>query len=165
MLFLHNHCSSYLMGIHPILSFPARTHESQPLDCGVFGPLKKQWTDVCHDFQQQNRGVVINKYNFSRLFYQAWMQAFTVHNIVAGFQKCGVHSFDHSAIEILDDDTANESGFDLNSSHNDSTSVKMCVLSLEFQFDHFIKQLKSVLNISPSQSKMFCYFSKHLKRL
>ena len=34
-----------------LLCFPPHTtHESQPLDCGVFGPLKSQWSNVCHSF-------------------------------------------------------------------------------------------------------------------
>ena len=31
---------------------PHTTHESQPLDVGVFAPLKAQWSKVCHDFYQ-----------------------------------------------------------------------------------------------------------------
>ena len=102
---------------------PHTTHESQSLDCGVFGPLKKQWTQVCHDFQQANKGAVISKYSFSRLFSQAWLQAFSAHNIVAGFHKCGVYPFNRNVIEILDDDTANESGIDLNCSNDNGTPV------------------------------------------
>ena len=33
---------------------PHTTHESQPLDVGVFSPLKVHWSRVCHDFYQQN---------------------------------------------------------------------------------------------------------------
>ena len=99
---------------------PHTTHESQPLDCGVFGPLKKQWTQVCHDFQQANKGAVISKYVFSRLFSQAWLKALSSHNIIAGF---GVYPFNRNAIEILNDDTANESGIDLNCNHDDCTSM------------------------------------------
>ena len=107
-----------------ILCLPPHTmHESQPLDCGVFGPLKKQWTQVCHDFQQANKGAVISKYSFSRLFSQAWLQAFSAHNIVASFYKCGVYPFNRNVIEILDDDTANESGIDLNCSNDNGTPV------------------------------------------
>lgn len=104
-----------------ILCLPPHTmHESQPLDCGVFGPLKKLWTQVCHDFQQANKGAVIS---FSRLFSQAWLQALSAQNIVAGFRKCGVYPFNRNAYEILDDNTANESGIDLNCSHDDDTPV------------------------------------------
>ena len=38
---------------------PHTSHESQPLDCGVFGPLKSQWTKVCHTWYQKNPGKVI----------------------------------------------------------------------------------------------------------
>ena len=99
------------------------THESRPLDCRVFGPLKKHWIQVCHDFQQANKGAVISKYVFSRLFSQAWLQALSGRNIIAGFHKCGVYPFNRNAIEILDDDTANESGIDLNCDHDDSRPV------------------------------------------
>ena len=60
---------------------PHTTHESQPLDSAVFGPLKKHWTGVCHDFQQANPGAVITKYSFSRLFSQAWLDSLSAHNL------------------------------------------------------------------------------------
>jgi len=99
---------------------PHTTHESQPLDCGVFGPLKKQWTQVCHDFQQENKGAVISKYSFSSLFSKAWLQALSVCNIVAGFRKCGVYPFNRNAIEIIDNDPTDDSGIDLNHSCDDT---------------------------------------------
>ena len=34
------------------------------------------------------------------------------HNIIASFHKCDIYPFNRNAIEILDDDTANESGID-----------------------------------------------------
>ena len=34
-----------------MLCFPPHsTHEAQPLDVGVFGPLKAHWTNVCHEY-------------------------------------------------------------------------------------------------------------------
>ena len=39
---------------------PHTTHEAQPLDVGVFPPLKVQWTKVCHEFYQRNTGIIIN---------------------------------------------------------------------------------------------------------
>ena len=102
---------------------PHTTHESQPLDCGVFGPLKKQWTQVCHDFQQANKGAVISKYVFSRLFSQDWLKVLSSHNIIGGFSKCGIYPFNRNAIEILDNDTADESEIDLSCSHDDRTPM------------------------------------------
>ena len=31
---------------------PHTTHECQPLDCGLFGPLKRHWQKSCHSFYQ-----------------------------------------------------------------------------------------------------------------
>ena len=65
---------------------PHTTQDSQPLDCTVFGPLKRHWSDVCHQYQQRNPGTVISKLNFSRLFSQAWLMALSPANIIAGFR-------------------------------------------------------------------------------
>ena len=54
---------------------PHTTQDSQSLDCTVFGPLKRPWTDVCHDFQQQNPDITTSKLNFSPLFTKAWLLA------------------------------------------------------------------------------------------
>ena len=70
---------------------PHITQDSQPLDCTVFGPLKRQWSNACHEFQQHNPGMVVTKFTFSRVFAQAWLKALTPENIVAGFKKCGIH--------------------------------------------------------------------------
>ena len=45
-------------------SQPHTTQDSQPLDCTVFGPLKRHWSTVCHEFLHNHPGIVINKYNF-----------------------------------------------------------------------------------------------------
>ena len=82
---------------------PHTTHESQPMDSSVFGPLKKNWTAICHDFQLQNPRAVITKYNFSKLFAQAWLKFLSAQNLISGFKKCGIYPFDCTAIEIIDD--------------------------------------------------------------
>ena len=43
---------------------PHTTHELQPLDCTLFGPLKTAWADVCHSFFKQYPGQVVSKLNF-----------------------------------------------------------------------------------------------------
>ena len=79
---------------------PHTTHESQPLDVGVFAPLKVQWTQICHEFYQKNPGRIITKFNFCRLFSQAWCQAVTPKNIMAGFRRAGVYPYNPKAIAI-----------------------------------------------------------------
>ena len=39
---------------------PHTTQDSQPLDCTVFGPLKRHWSAICHKFQQKHPGMLIN---------------------------------------------------------------------------------------------------------
>ena len=50
---------------HNIILFcpsPHTTHESQPLDTAVFGPLKQNWQSACHEYMQSNPGKVVTKY-------------------------------------------------------------------------------------------------------
>ena len=39
---------------------PNTTHLSQPLDKGVFGPLKMQWRKACHSYMTRNPGKVVD---------------------------------------------------------------------------------------------------------
>ena len=79
---------------------PHTTHESQPLDVGVFAPLKAHWSKVCHEFYQKNPGNVITKFNFSSLFSQAWYAAITPLNIMAGYRRAGVYPLNPEAVLI-----------------------------------------------------------------
>ena len=77
---------------------PHTTHEAQPLDCGVFAPLKSHWsTAVCHDF---NPGKVITKFNFNLLFPQAWLCSVTPSNIIAAFRTCGAYPVNSEALGV-----------------------------------------------------------------
>ncbi len=79
---------------------PHTTHESQPLDVGVFAPLKSRWTQVCHDFYQANPGRTITKFNFSSLFAQAWCRAVSPSNVIAGFRRAGVYPLNKDVIVV-----------------------------------------------------------------
>ena len=110
---------------------PHTTQDSQPLDCTVFGPLKRHWSDVCHQYQQRNPGAVISKLNFSRLFSQAWLTALSPANIIAGFRKCGIHPFNRQAIPLSHEaptDSAKPTGpsttEDLTTTKEDGSSTK-----------------------------------------
>ena len=81
---------------------PHTTHESQPLDVGVFAPLKVQWSKVCHYFYQKNPGRVINNFNFSSLFSEAWCRAVTPVNIMSGFRRAGVYPLNPEAVAITE---------------------------------------------------------------
>ena len=80
---------------------PHTTHECQPLDCSLFGPLKVHWRHVCHEFHQKNPYGTITKLNFTGLFKQAWLKAISGENIVNGFKKSGVFPFDPTRVSAL----------------------------------------------------------------
>ena len=81
---------------------PHTSHESQPLDCGVFGPLKSHWSNVCHTYLQQHPGRVVTRFQFSALFSKAWSMAVSPVNIIAGFRTCGVYPYNPLAIRVPD---------------------------------------------------------------
>ena len=82
---------------------PHTSHETQPLDCGVFGPLKCHWSSTCHDFFQNNPGKVVIKFNFNTLFSQAWLKAISPINVISGFKTCSMHPYNLAAIKVPGD--------------------------------------------------------------
>ena len=89
---------------HNIVVFclpPHTTHECQPLDCSLFGPLKARWRSVCHSFHQQHPTSVISKLNFCRLFRQAWVQAVTPEVVSSEFRKAGVYPLNRARISVV----------------------------------------------------------------
>ena len=82
---------------------PHTSHETQPLDCGVFGPLKRHWSSACHDFFQKNPDKVVTKFHFNTLFSQAWWKAVSPINVISGFKTCGVHPYNSAAIKVPGD--------------------------------------------------------------
>ena len=79
---------------------PNTTHLSQPLDKGVFGPLKVAWRCVCHTYISENPGIVVTRRVFSQLLNSAWHDSMTSKNIIAGFRTTGVYPTDRYAITL-----------------------------------------------------------------
>ena len=79
---------------------PHTTHECQPLDVSLFGPLKKYWQQECHKFYQNNPSFVISKLNFNRIFRVAWLRAVSPSNLCGGFRKSGVFPFNRGAVTV-----------------------------------------------------------------
>ena len=69
---------------------PHTTHILQPLDNGVFGSLKRCWSEECHRYCSRNPGRVVNRYNFSEIFHSTWMKSMRMENVVSSFRKVGV---------------------------------------------------------------------------
>ena len=81
---------------------PHTTHECQPLDVGLFGPLKRHWQQECHKFYQKHPILVISKLNFYLVFQQAWLNAVSPANICGGFKKAGVFPYNRNAVLTLE---------------------------------------------------------------
>lgn len=79
---------------------PHITHLSQPLDKGVFAPLKTVWKQIVHGFIAKNPGKEVTRYDFSTLFSDAWSKSMTVSNISSGFKVTGVFPFNKHAIHL-----------------------------------------------------------------
>ena len=63
----------------------------QPLEKGIFGPLKKAWREECHEYLSSNPGKVITRYQFSYLFGRTWKKGIIPHNIIKGFEVTGIY--------------------------------------------------------------------------
>ena len=87
---------------------PYTTHEYQPLDVGLFGPLKKYWQQECHKFYQNNHAIVITKLNFNHVFQVVWLKAISPSNVCGGFQKSGVLPFNRDAVAVVSGDKKSE---------------------------------------------------------
>lgn len=77
---------------------PHTTHEAQPLDISFFGPLKKHWSRICHEYMQASPGRVITRYNFSALFAKAWHAVSTPAVICAGYKRAGIVPFNRQEL-------------------------------------------------------------------
>ena len=94
------HTTTWIARKNDVIIFtlvPNTTHEMQPLDTTVFGPLKNSWQEACHNFIQAHPGRVITKYQFNEIFSTAWLKSIT--NIISGFKTCGVYPFNPDPCE------------------------------------------------------------------
>ena len=73
---------------------PHSSHKTQPLDKGIFSPLKRAWREACHNYTLSHPDKVVTRFQFSSLFGQAWAQAMTPQNITSGFKVTGVYPVD-----------------------------------------------------------------------
>ena len=78
---------------------PHTTHLCQPLDKGPFAPLKVEWRKAVQRFVSEQRGREVTIYDFNTVFKDAWYNALTANNILAGFRITGVFPFNRNAVK------------------------------------------------------------------
>ena len=79
---------------------PNTTHLTQPLDKGCFSPLKIKWKQVCSEFRWKNPGRVVTRFDFSKLFAEAWYDAMSSKNIISSFRTTGICPFNRHALKV-----------------------------------------------------------------
>ena len=107
LLMLDGHSSHYTLELircaaeNEVIIFclpPHTTADSQPLDTCCFGPLKTYWSEACHQFMFANPGRVVSKFQFSKLFSQAWSKGMSIDNITSASRTTGIYPFNPDAI-------------------------------------------------------------------
>ena len=109
ILLLDGHSSHYspetirLAAKHKVILFtfpPNTTHLTQPLDKGIFGPLKIHWRQECQKYIQENPYKIINRFSFGSIFHKAWMKSMISSNITKAFRIVGVYPFNREALKV-----------------------------------------------------------------
>lgn len=86
-----------------LLTFPPHTsHKLQPLDRGVFGPLKKYYNSACGDWLLKNCAKPMTIYDVCECVGIAYPLAFTPNNILAGFRVSGIYPFNENIFQDCD---------------------------------------------------------------
>ena len=84
--------------IHMLKLPPHLTHLLQPLDVGVFKPMKAAWYSAVADFTRRNRHP-LSKRHFPEVLSTVW-QKFNSETAKGGFRGCGIYPFNDAVISI-----------------------------------------------------------------
>ena len=79
---------------------PNTTHLLQPMDVGVFAPLKSAWRQILKKFKLKTRGERVSKEVFPSLIAELWEASFTTAHSKGGFKSAGLVPF--SRQHVLD---------------------------------------------------------------
>lgn len=86
-------------GIHLLCLPPNNTHILQPLDVGVFGPVKSSWRKIVKNYKLKTRAANITKEVFPQLVKELWDCSFKPSQLKAEFKSAGLVPFDPKAIK------------------------------------------------------------------
>ena len=81
---------------------PAQTsHFLQPLDVGVFSPMKACYNGACSRYLREHPGKIITRYNLTHLISEAYLHTVTQSNLQAGFRATGPRRHRREKLLIL----------------------------------------------------------------
>jgi hypothetical protein len=82
-----------------LFSLPNQTtHELQPTDKSVFGPLGHYWDEKVQLLYSHSTNHTLTKQIYGNIFTEAWDKAAKPANIKAGFHATGIYPFNPSII-------------------------------------------------------------------
>jgi hypothetical protein len=71
---------------------PYITHQLQPLDVGIFGPLSNAYSKQLDDFMEASYDMIrMQKQDFWCLFKSSWAEAATEKNVLSAFEATGIY--------------------------------------------------------------------------
>lgn len=88
-----------------LLSFPPHcSHQLQPLDKSVYGPLKTYYYQACDTWMREkdNVGKQMTIHVIPKMLTYAFPKAMTPENICAGFRATGIYPFDRNVFSDAD---------------------------------------------------------------
>ena len=85
-------------GIEVYRIVPNATHLMQPLDKGVFGPLKSRWHQVVRKHTREHPGTLIGKENFAEKLKEAFLLFYKPLTVINSFRSSGVYPVDSSVV-------------------------------------------------------------------
>ena len=114
-----------------ILPFPPNaSHLLQPLDVGLFGPLKL-FVELCWTDKMLSPDIVLDRVELIKTIMQddVYNKAFTMVNIARGWREAGLHPFNIEAIPVsrLTPDTEKKVTINLDES-KECSHMYMCSL-------------------------------------
>lgn len=83
-------------GVHMLKLPPHLTHFLQPLDVGVFKPMKANWYSAVAEFTRRERRA-LTKRNFPEVLSTIWKK-YNPETAKGGFRGCGIHPYNDSVI-------------------------------------------------------------------
>uniref|UniRef100_A0A8W8MY58 Uncharacterized protein n=1 Tax=Magallana gigas TaxID=29159 RepID=A0A8W8MY58_MAGGI len=84
------------------LDGPTVSHLTQPLDVGVFGPMKEMFNKECQLYMEKNPGIHITKYQVAEITARPYMRAMPPENLTSAFRKIGIHPINKDMIPDFD---------------------------------------------------------------
>ena len=72
--------------VHLFCLPPHTTHLLQPLDVGVFGPVKNAWRSVLKENQIATCAATVTKQEFPHLLVKLWDRSFLPQHFTSGFR-------------------------------------------------------------------------------